>query len=377
MQTTWFLAHMRHTARRITSRRGAVAAAAGLALILAACQPIIDPNAVEGQVPPDATEIAAQPDATESASTPEATATPDLVGLEPAQATISTSSLRVRAEPNEDSDVVAGVRQGETYPVIGISSDGEWVQIEIDRAPDGTGWVSSSFVTLAGDITNIPITFVAEESATEESATEEATEEATDEATEEPAEEATEEPTEEVADEPTEEPAEEATEEPTEVATEEPAEEVAEEPAEEATEEPADEATEEPTEEATEEATEEPTEEVAEEPAEEPVAEETPTPQDVPVAQQTPTPTPELADPSTLPVPAPGYVVINSGRTPLRVRSEPSTATEDNKVGHVFTGETYRILEISEDGQWIRIDVPQLNLPDGGWIFAEFAIIGE
>ncbi|MEZ4580244.1 MAG: hypothetical protein R3A10_01090 [Caldilineaceae bacterium] len=42
-----------------------------------------------------------------------------------AMATVATRSLRVRSSLNPDAEVVAGVREGETYPVVDLSSDGE------------------------------------------------------------------------------------------------------------------------------------------------------------------------------------------------------------------------------------------------------------
>lgn len=70
-------------------------------------------------------------------------------------ATIATRSLRVRSEPTDNSDVVAGVAEGETYRVVALSDDGLWVQIAIDSAADGTGWVSTSFVSVQGEITSL------------------------------------------------------------------------------------------------------------------------------------------------------------------------------------------------------------------------------
>lgn len=247
-----------------------------LVFALAACQPIQAPEAVGQDTP--------------GTDAPSAETVP---GVGPAMATITADSLRVRNEPSEDAEVVTGARVGETYPVIAISSDGAWLQLEIERAPEGTGWVAASFVTLEGDITNIPTVEVEAAEATAE-------------------------------------PAEEATEEPVEEATPE------------ATEEPVEEATEEPAEEATPEATEEAAEEEG-----------------------------EAVEP-----PAAGFVTIVTDGTPLRVRSAPTTE-EDNRVGHVFNGETYRVLEVSEDGLWVRIDVPELGLEDGGWISAEFVVMGE
>lgn len=318
-------------------------------LALAACQPIRDPAVIAAEATaqasgtPAATEEATSEDAAEEAAPEEGEASATSA-VAPATATISADSLRVRAEPSDTAEVVAGARGGESYPVIGISSDGAWIQLEIDRSPSGTGWVSASYVTLEGDITNIVIVEVeASEAITTEVGTEEATAEATTEAGEEAAtEEATAEPTAEA----TEEPVEEATPEATEAVTETATTEATEEPTEEATEEPAEEATPEATEEATAEATEEAT-----------AAEEADTETDAATSDT------EL-----------GTVTIVTD-LPLRVRSAP-TADEENKVGNVFDGEVYTVLEISDDGEWVRIDVPELA-EDGGWVSAEYVVFND
>ena len=77
-----------------------------------------------------------------------------------ALATVSAKSLRVRAEPKSDADVIFGVKQGEQYKVIGLSSDGEWVELNLPDAPQGTGWVSANFVTVEGTITDAAVTKV-------------------------------------------------------------------------------------------------------------------------------------------------------------------------------------------------------------------------
>ena len=69
-----------------------------------------------------------------------------------AVATVTASSLRVRAEPSAGAEVVAGIRQGEQYSVIGRSSDGLWIELAIPRAVEGRGWVSADFVTVAGSV---------------------------------------------------------------------------------------------------------------------------------------------------------------------------------------------------------------------------------
>ncbi len=317
---------------------------AGL-LALAACQPVRDPAVVAAE----RTAIAsgAVPAAPADAATPIPAS--EVPGIGPAQVTISTDRLRVRALPSEDAEIVARVEEGTVHPVVGISSDGAWLQIEVDEAPEGTGWVSAEFVTLAGDITNIPIVEVPVAAATAEP-TEEPTAEPTEEPTAEPTEEPTAEPTEEPTAEPTEEPTAEPTEEPTAEPTEEPTAEPTEEPTAEPTEEPTAEPTEEPTAEPTEEPTAEPTEEPTAEPTEEPAEEGA---------------TADL-----------GTVTVDPDLDlPLRVRSEP-TDEEENKIGNVYAGETYPVLEVSEDGLWVRIEVPDMG--DGsGWVSAEFVVFNE
>jgi hypothetical protein len=306
-------------------------------LLVAACQPVRAPEIVAAE------RTAMASGAMAAAPTEVATPLPasEVPSIGPAQVTVSTDRLRVRALPVEDAEIVARVTEGNTYPVIGISSDGEWLQIEVDEAPEGSGWVSAEFVTLAGDITNIPIVDVPMPVATATAEpTEEATPEATPEATVEPTEEATPEATPE------------ATAEPTEEATPEATPEATAEPTEEATPEATPEATAEPTEEATPEATPEATEE--------PTEEATP--------EATAMPDEEATDLGTV-------TVAEDLDLPLRVRSAPTSEVE-NKIGNVFPGETYPVLEISADGLWVRIAVPEIG--DGsGWITAEFVVFNE
>lgn len=140
-------------------------------LAFAACQPIIDtqsgdtPPALAGAAEEEdagtvettdeaATDEAATDEAAADEATAESSATLEAeILLDPAIATITTRSLRVREAPNSDSEVVAGAREGESYPVLAMSDDGAWVQIEIDRSETGEGWVSTNFISLEGDIT--------------------------------------------------------------------------------------------------------------------------------------------------------------------------------------------------------------------------------
>jgi uncharacterized protein YraI len=78
--------------------------------------------------------------------------------IDAAQATVSARSLRVRAAPSATAEVVGGIREGEVYTVIGLSSDGEWVQLAVPAIPGGTGWVSTNYVSVQGAITSATIT---------------------------------------------------------------------------------------------------------------------------------------------------------------------------------------------------------------------------
>jgi uncharacterized protein YgiM (DUF1202 family) len=75
-----------------------------------------------------------------------------------AKATVNARSLRVRGEPSPDAVVVGGIKEGEVYDVIGLSSDGEWVQLAIPAIAGGEGWVSANYVNVQGAITEAPIT---------------------------------------------------------------------------------------------------------------------------------------------------------------------------------------------------------------------------
>lgn len=181
-----------------------IAVLMAVSIMMAGCQPMTAEqmaSALAGQLATLQTPVA------ESATTPT---------VEPAQetgavATVTARSLRVRALPSLQAEVIAGVREGEQYPVIGRSSDGLWLELAIPRAPQGRGWVSANFVTVSGSIADVrvvtppviptptPAPIVATEEAVEEPAeaeatptpAEEPTAEATPAATEEPVEEAT------------------------------------------------------------------------------------------------------------------------------------------------------------------------------------------
>ena len=261
--------------------------------LTAACQPITAEDmqsALAGE--PGALVPTPRPTATEAATEGAATETTG----DGAMATVTARSLRVRAEPSESAEVVAGIREGEQYEVIGRSSDGLWLELAIPQATQGSGWVSANFVTVAGSITDAEVSSapVATEAPAEEAATPVATEAS--------------------AEEP--------------VATEAPAEEAA-------------------------------TPVATEAPAEDPVATEAPT-------EETATVTP----------PAAGFALVTAEGARLRVRAEANT--DAAIVGWVQPGETVPVVEVSADGLWVKIGpMPDTQNPDGGWVSAEFLVLGQ
>ncbi|MEZ4663662.1 MAG: SH3 domain-containing protein [Caldilineaceae bacterium] len=383
-------------------------------MLLAACMPL----------QPNFESVAPAVDTAEGATAAEAAPQGainlgDAMEMGAAVATITSPSLVLRQAPDEESEVLQELTQGDLYKVIGISTDGTWVRLEALEASGGSGWVAARFVTVKGDITDVPITDESGEAIARPTPAPggvvvrtdgtrlrvrgeptidaeivgyvydgesynvlettadggwarldvagitgggwvsaefltfpgDAVPDATA-ATEEPAAEeapATEEPAAEEA------PAAEDT--PTAEATAPPAEEVA----------PAT-ATPEPEEESAEpEATAVPAEESTD-------AEATAVPAaESADATATPTAEEESADEAELPTPNPGEAIVYTDGTRLRVRSEP---TEDSEiVGYVQNGDVYKVLETSDDGLWVKLDIPDID--GGGWVADIFVLTAQ
>ncbi|RLT44944.1 MAG: hypothetical protein DWI57_02030 [Chloroflexi bacterium] len=95
----------------------------------------------------DVTAVSA-PATTAPVSETVSTAAAPVADSAPELATVYTdgSRLNVRSGPGSDFPVVAKAENGSRHTAIAISAGGEWIQIEIAGAPDGTGWVSARFV---------------------------------------------------------------------------------------------------------------------------------------------------------------------------------------------------------------------------------------
>ncbi len=266
-----------------------------------------------------------------------------------AKATVNIKSLRVRAQPDNTSTVVTGIKQGETYNVIGLSSDGSWVQLEIPQATGGSGWVSANFVTVQGSITDTPITQVSGTGAMTATATttETGTMTATGTMTETPV--ATKTST------------------MTETAT------------------------------STETSAMTATSTVTETGAmtKTPAATDTTTVTETPTTTETGamTGTMSMTDTTamtgtngmtgttgmtTTVAPAPGMAVVTTSGARLRVRSKPNADAQI--VGYAYNGESYKVLGASEDKRWVQIagsTAGKGENPTGGWVAAEFLVIGQ
>jgi len=186
-----------------------------------------------------------------------------------AMATVSTRSLRVRQSPDETSEVVAGIAAGETYRVLGLSADGQWIELEIESAIGGRGWVSANFVSVEGEISDLA---VGPEASTPTTATTDLT--------------------------------------------------------------------------------------------------------STVAASETAAVT--TTDLTLLPTPEPGFAIVNTDGIRLRVRGEPNA--ESLIVGYAYDGESYQVIATSGDGLWIQIPPAtgdNTDNPDGGWVAAEFLLIGQ
>jgi hypothetical protein len=275
-----------------------------------------------------------------------------------ATATVSVPSLRVRAEATEFSLQIGSITEGQSFIVTGRSDNGEWFRLATPALPPGEGWVSTNFVIVIGDITDVPVLvaptplpptvtptrFLPTPTPRAAAATAAPTAAAT-----------------QVA--PTETPTETPTEAPTEVAT--------------AT--PTEAATEAAPAISTATATLLPTATPTETPAEFATVTATESPAETPV-------TPAAVLTATLPTatftpaapPAAGFARVVTDGTRLRVRAAP--AAEAEIVGYVYSGEVYAVLESSADGEWKRIagstDGTGDN-PNGGWVATRFLQLGQ
>jgi hypothetical protein len=128
--------------------RGLAVLGLAVALAVAGCVPI-SPDLGTGSA------VLPTPTSNPNAPVVDATATA-IIEAGGAVATVATRSLRVRALPTVDSEQIGSVLSGESFAVTARSTDGMWLELEIP-ALGGSGWVAADLVSMAGDITDLPI----------------------------------------------------------------------------------------------------------------------------------------------------------------------------------------------------------------------------
>lgn len=108
--------------------------------------------------------VIAQPTPTQDTATqpPEtATGTP-AADLPPEPSTLTASNpgqntVNLRSDPNFNAKVLAQFDLGATAVVLGKSTDGQWVQVEVPGRPGEKGWLFVQAVTLSGQLDNVAV----------------------------------------------------------------------------------------------------------------------------------------------------------------------------------------------------------------------------
>lgn len=67
---------------------------------------------------------------------------------------VKTGSLRVRSSPGTQSEILGGLAEDTCISIIGRDMSSGWVLVSSDEF---SGWVSSEYMDIAGDITALPI----------------------------------------------------------------------------------------------------------------------------------------------------------------------------------------------------------------------------
>ena len=127
---------------------------AGDALTVSAAAPAMNP--VAAAVMPAVTAATTTPTTTMLVATAVTTPT----------ATVKTDQgrLNIRSGPGMGYLVVAKANDGATYPVIGRSTAGDWLELQLDGGE--TGWASAAYLEVDGDVSELPVPSV-EASSTE------------------------------------------------------------------------------------------------------------------------------------------------------------------------------------------------------------------
>lgn len=79
---------------------------------------------------------------------------PQVVSPTGTTATVTAARLNVRKLPSASAEILTKIRANESYAVIGKNANATWWQINANGI---TGWVSSRFVSVTGNLSGVPV----------------------------------------------------------------------------------------------------------------------------------------------------------------------------------------------------------------------------
>ncbi len=77
---------------------------------------------------------------------------------EGALAGTATGNGNVYEEPDSESSLIGSLTDGDELEVVGRTEESDWLEIIFPPGGDATGWVEADFVTVEGDVTELPVT---------------------------------------------------------------------------------------------------------------------------------------------------------------------------------------------------------------------------
>ena len=72
--------------------------------------------------------------------------------------TLSVKSTFLRAQPGFAASPAFSAFKGQTYALVGRTADNSWFQLDFAGASNGAPWVFSSYGSVTGDLTQVPVT---------------------------------------------------------------------------------------------------------------------------------------------------------------------------------------------------------------------------
>ena len=70
---------------------------------------------------------------------------------------VTAGTVNVRGGPTTDFDVLGRLVKDDSIQVLGISTDGKWLQVRYDASLNGVGWLSAEFTNYKADDLKLPV----------------------------------------------------------------------------------------------------------------------------------------------------------------------------------------------------------------------------